>query len=65
MQQNQYGFIAFYGAERLEIYAPSLYAAKQEAVRLFKVRKKQEHLVSVTLAEKDGETVTHSGAELG
>ena len=51
------GYIAFYNSKRIEVYAESLYAAKLEAVRIFKPRKSQEHMVSVTLAEIDGEQV--------
>lgn len=54
------GYIAFYGSQRHELHADSLYAAKQKAVTHFKVRPKQAHMVSVMLAEKDGQQVTHT-----
>jgi hypothetical protein len=51
------GYIAFFNSKRIEVYAASLYAAKFEAVRIFKPRKSQEHMVSVVLAEVNGEQV--------
>ncbi len=58
------GYVAFYNRQTKEIYAASLYAAKLEAIRLFKVRKSQEHMVSVVLAEKEGQPVVHSTSSL-
>lgn len=55
-----YGYIAFYGGRRHELHADSLFAAKEKAVAHFKVRPKQAHMVSVLLAEKDGQQVTHT-----
>lgn len=55
-----YGYIAgFNGDETIEIYATSLYAAKQQAMAHFKPSKKNAMLVWVVLAEKDGQPVTH------
>ena len=55
-----YGYIALYGDKRHELYAESLYAAKQAAVAHFKPPKSRVHNVSVHLAESDGQTVTHT-----
>lgn len=56
--QARYGYIALYGEKRWELYASSLYAAKQAADAHFKPPKSKRHLVTVHLAEVDGETVT-------
>ena len=53
-----YGYIALYGGKRWELYADSQYAALQKALEHFKPPKSKRHLVTVHLAEKDGETVT-------
>jgi hypothetical protein len=53
-----YGYIALYQGRRHELHADSLYAAKQAAVAHFKAPKSKQHLVTVHLAEVDGETVT-------
>ena len=55
-----FGYIAFYNNRRHELPADSLFAAKQKAVAHFKVKPKQAHMVSVMLAEKDGQPVTHT-----
>ena len=59
-----FGYKAFYKGKSVEVYADSLYAAKQKAIASLNVRASQVHLVAVILCEKDGETVTHSTAEI-
>jgi hypothetical protein len=54
----QHGYVAFYNQQRIDVWAPSLLAAKEKAVKHFKARK--PHMVSVMLAEKDGRPVTHT-----
>jgi len=51
------GYICFFGEKKIEVYADDLYDAKQKAVKLFNVSKKNEYKVSVHLAEKAGEQV--------
>ena len=53
-----FGYIALYQSRRTEIYAASLYEAKEKALAFFKPPKSRKHLVSVHLAEVDGEPVT-------
>lgn len=55
-----YGYIALYRGRQWELYAGSSYAAWQDAVKHFKAPKSRHHLVTVYLAEKDGETVTQT-----
>ena len=55
-----YGFVCFYNSKRIEVYAPSMYAAKLKAIEQFKAPKSKQHMVSVVLAERpDGSEVTH------
>lgn len=54
------GYICFYERARWECYAESSYAAQQKAVAHFNPAKSKRHMVSVVLAEKGGETVTHN-----
>jgi len=58
---------AFYEGREAEVKAESLYAAKLEAIALFKPKKNKSHMVSVLLVEKDGEPVSlfNSNADLG
>lgn len=62
------GYIAFYNGQRLEIRAPSIYAATVAALEEFQKRagrrKVNKMLVSVVLAEKDGQPVIHDPAIL-
>lgn len=53
------GYVAFFNGKRIEVYADSLYQAKLKAIAEFKAPKKREHMVTVVLAEKNGEQVTH------
>lgn len=56
------GYIAYYKGKKLEIKAHTSYEAQKKAAEQFKARKAFE--VTVVLAEKDGEPVTHSTADL-
>jgi hypothetical protein len=53
------GYKAFYNGKSADIYAETLFAAKEKAVAQFKAPKSKAHMVSVVLCEKDGEQVTH------
>lgn len=55
----KYGYIAFYNGKRHELYADSLFDAKEAAIAFFKVPKSKIGLVAVVLAEKDGVPVMH------
>jgi hypothetical protein len=52
------GYVCFYKGRRIEVYADSSYAAQQKAATL--LRAKRIYEVTVVLAEKDGEPVTHT-----
>jgi hypothetical protein len=52
------GYIAFYKGKRIEVYALTSYQAQIKAAEIFKAKKSYE--VTVMLAEKNGEQVTHS-----
>lgn len=60
------GYIAFYSGKRIEIYAESQLAAKEEAIKKLRVPKKGLGLLSVMLAEtnatpdKPGTQVVHT-----
>ena len=57
---GQYGYIAGYNGKEVEVYAPSLLAAKTAALAHFKPSKRNTGLVWVLLAEKpDGTPVPH------
>lgn len=52
------GYICLYMDKRLKVHAMSSYAAQQQAAVVFKAKKSYE--VTVALAEKDEQSVTHT-----
>ncbi len=59
-QFNDCGYVCFYGSQRIELYAPSTYNAKELAEAYFKPTKRKRHLISVVLAElPDSSPVIH------
>ena len=57
------GYVCFYNGKRIELYADNLLDAKLKAIEAFKAPKSKQYLISVVLAEKDGNPVVHSTAE--
>ena len=55
------GYVCFYRGRRIEVQAETSFAAQTKAAAQFKARKAYE--VTVVLAEKAGETVTHTPTE--
>ncbi len=53
------GYVAFYKGKRIEVYANTSYEAQGKAQKVLKVRDSQRYNITVVLAEKDGEEVTH------
>ena len=51
------GYIAFYKGKQIEVLAETSYKAQQLAAHTFKAKRSYD--VTVMLAEKDGEQVTH------
>ena len=56
------GYIAFYRGKKIYICANTSYEAQTMAVTTFRARKAYE--VTVVLAERDGQQVTHSAGAL-
>jgi hypothetical protein len=54
------GYICLFNGKRLEVYAATLLEAKKKAVAYFRPSKRQAHMVTCVLAEKNGEQVTHT-----
>lgn len=52
------GYVAFYRGKRAEVRASTSLDAQRQAAALFRARK--AHEVTVVLAEKQGEQVTHT-----
>lgn len=60
MTNPKLGYIGIWKSHQCEVYADSLWQAKQAVIAKLKVPKKQHHMVSVMLAEKDGQPVIHT-----
>ena len=58
------GYIAIFGSKQIEIYAPSMWAATEQARKALNVPKSKYGLLSVILCEIGGEQITHSTASL-
>lgn len=52
------GYICFYKGKRTEVYANTSLQAQDKAKTIFKAKKGYD--ITVILAEKDGEQVTHT-----
>lgn len=60
-QEGQSGFKGFFEGRECEVYASSLWEAKQKATAIFKPSKKKAHMVHVIVCERpDGSPVIHS-----
>lgn len=57
------GYVAFYQSKRLEVHAATSYEALQKAIAHFNPPRSKRHLVHVTLAEVNGEQVTHTAVD--
>ena len=64
MTKQLYGYVAFWCGKRVELYAPSLLQAKQDAIEFWRVPRSRQSQVVVVLAEVDGQTVVHLPAEV-
>lgn len=63
------GYVAFWNGRQTEVYAETSLKARDKAVEEFQKRSRAKKVkpyeVTVILAEKDGEPVTHDPAILG
>jgi hypothetical protein len=57
------GYVFFYAGKRIELYAKTLYDAKQLAVKHFKPPKSKQHMVHGMIAENQDGTPVHHVAD--
>jgi hypothetical protein len=58
------GYVFFYNGKRIELYAPTLLAAKEKAVEYFKPPKSKKHMVHGMIAEdQEGKTIVHTAVD--
>jgi len=58
------GYVCFYQGKRVEIYADTAFGAVKAAALRLHIPAKKMHLISVVLAEKDGQPVLVDPASL-
>jgi hypothetical protein len=58
------GYIGLYNGTKVEVYADSIWEAKQKAVQLLNVPKKKEGLLSIMLAEVNGAQYVHNTSSI-
>jgi hypothetical protein len=56
------GYVCFYKGKRVEVYADTSFQAQEKAAAMLKAKKSYE--ITVVLAERSGQQVTHDGAML-
>lgn len=54
------GYVCFYGKKRIEVYAETSYGAQCAAAKQLGVSPKKQYQITVVLAEKNGQPVTHA-----
>ena len=58
------GYVCLYKGIRVEVHADTTYQAQLKAQQVLKVKDKQRPNITVMLAEKNNEQVTHSPASI-
>ena len=58
------GYLAFYQGEQVEVYADTIWQAKQIALRQLSVPKKKQGLLSIALAEVNNNQFTHNASSI-
>jgi len=48
------GYICFYKQQRIEVYADTMFEAREKAAKIAKVKPGKEYQISVNLAEVNG-----------
>lgn len=57
-------YIAFYKNKQIEVSANSSYEAQKEAAAQLAVHPSKRYMITVMLAEKDGQEVVHSTSRI-
>jgi hypothetical protein len=58
------GYIGIYLGSKVEVYADSIWQAKQLAIKQLSVPKKKEGLLSIVLAEVDGKEYINNASSI-
>ena len=58
------GYICMFLGKRVEVMANDLWQAKQKAIQALKVPKSKQGLLSIVLAEVEGNQITHNASSI-
>ena len=58
------GYLAFYQGNRLEVYADTIWQAKQKAIQELSVPKKKQGLLTIALAEVEGKEYINNASSI-
>lgn len=58
------GYVGMYNGSKVEVYAESIWDAKQKALKLLNVPKKKQGLMSIMLAEVNGMGYIHNASSI-
>lgn len=58
------GYICIFLGKRVEVIANDLWQAKQKAIQALKVPKSKQGLLSIVLAEVEGNQITHNASSI-
>lgn len=58
------GYICIFLGKRVEVIANDLWQAKQKAIQALKVPKGKQGLLSIVLAEVEGNQITHNASSI-
>ena len=58
------GYVGLYQGNQVEVYADSIWQAKQLAIKQLGVPKKKEGLLSIVLAEVDGKEYINNASSI-
>lgn len=58
------GYICFFNGRTVEVYAASSYEAQKKAAQELKVKPNKQYMITVCLAEREGQSVSMSPSQL-
>lgn len=62
-KDGKYGYVAFYGEKRVEVYADTSFEAQKKVAVQLKIPEKKRYMIQVVLAQKDGKDVVHTAVD--
>lgn len=64
VDQGSCGYVCFYNGKRVEVYADTTFQAQKQVAAMLKVPPKKQYMITVVLAERNGDPVKTDPASL-